>query len=55
MAAMSADTVLVKIDFSNAFNCLRRDRMLKTVADHMPDLYRFCCCLLYTSPSPRDS
>jgi len=42
MAAMSADTVLVKIDFSNAFNCLRRDRMLKTVADHMPDLYRFC-------------
>ena len=42
MATMSDDTVLVKLDFSNAFNSLHRDRLLKTVADRMPSLYRFC-------------
>ena len=42
MATMSDDSVLVKLDFSNAFNCLHRDRMLKTVADQMPCIYRFC-------------
>ncbi len=42
MATMPDDSVLVKLDFSNAFNCLRRDRMLKTIADQMPGLYRFC-------------
>jgi len=42
MATMSDDMVLVKLDFSNAFNSLRRDRLLKNVADRMPSLYRFC-------------
>ena len=42
MAAMPDDSVLVKLDFSNAFNCLRRDRMLKTIADQIRGLYRFC-------------
>ena len=42
MATMTDDSVLVKLDFSNAFNCLRRDCMLKTVADQLPGLYRFC-------------
>ena len=42
MATMSDDSVLVKLDFSNALNCLHRDRMLKTVADQMPCIYRFC-------------
>jgi len=39
---MSDDTVLVKLDFSNAFNSLHRDRMLKTVPVRMPSLYQFC-------------
>ena len=42
MAKMSSDDVVVKLDFSNAFNCLRRDVMLKSVADELPCLYRFC-------------
>jgi len=33
---------MVKLDFSNAFNSLRRDAMLKAVADKVPDLYAFC-------------
>jgi hypothetical protein len=36
------DVVVVKVDFSNAFNCVRRDVMLQTVADELPCLYRFC-------------
>ena len=42
LTSMPNDSVLVKLDFSNAFNCLRRDRILKTIADQMPGLYRFC-------------
>ena len=42
MVKMSADEVIVKLDFSNAFNCLRRDIMLKTVAEELPSIYRFC-------------
>ncbi|HSN24572.1 MAG TPA: reverse transcriptase domain-containing protein, partial [Methylomicrobium sp.] len=42
MAEMSSGEVVVKLDFSNAFNCLRRDVMLKSVADELPFLYRFC-------------
>jgi len=42
MATMSDDSVLVKLAFINTFNCLHRDRMLKTIADQMPCIYRFC-------------
>ena len=41
-ASMAVDQVLVKLDFSNAFNSLRRDVMLQTVAEKLPGLYRFC-------------
>lgn len=41
-ASMADDQVLVKLDFSNAFNSLRRDVMLQTIADELPGLYRFC-------------
>jgi hypothetical protein len=30
---MTVDDVVVKLDFTNAFNCVRRDVMLQTVAD----------------------
>jgi len=42
MASMSDDEMLVKLDFSNAFNNVRRDVMLKTVAAELPELYKFC-------------
>lgn len=35
------DHVFVKLDFTNAFNSVRRDRILQTVADKIPELYRF--------------
>ena len=33
--------VFVKLDFTNAFNSVRRDAILTTVAEKMPELYRF--------------
>jgi Reverse transcriptase (RNA-dependent DNA polymerase) len=39
---MHDDFVAVKIDFSNAFNCTRRDSVLVVVADIVPEIYRFC-------------
>jgi hypothetical protein len=38
---MPDDSVAVKIDFSNAFNCIRRDSVLAAVADAVPEIYRF--------------
>jgi len=32
--------VIVKLDFSNAFNCIRRDLILDRVALHIPEIYR---------------
>ena len=36
------DKVMVKLDFKNAFNCIRRDRMLEAVAELAPEIYAFC-------------
>jgi hypothetical protein len=47
---MPDDFVVVKLDFSNAFNCIRRDVMLQAVADQLPHLYKFCH-LAYSQPS----
>jgi len=32
---------LLKLDFSNAFNTLQRDKILRTVAQEIPELYPF--------------
>ena len=38
---MDADRAFVKVDFSNAFNSVRRDVILEAVAFHRPDLLGF--------------
>ena len=38
---MVTGNVLLKLDVSNAFNTLRRDKMLSAVKDVAPDLFRF--------------
>ena len=45
-----ADQLLLKLDFKNAFNCLRRDKMLDAVSQSIPDLYPFVH-LAYERPS----
>ena len=35
--------VMLKLDFSNAFNTLRRDSILEAVLDKAPMIYNFCC------------
>jgi len=37
---LSSNHVIVKLDFSNAFNCIRRDLILDAVAAKTPELYR---------------
>ena len=34
-------SVLVKLDFKNAFNSIRRDKMLEAVKQHIPELFPF--------------
>ena len=38
---LSDGNVLVKLDFVNAFNTVRRDTVLDTVADKAPEIYKF--------------
>ena len=42
LQSMPSNFVVAKIDFSNAFNSLRRDAMLQAVYDSIPELYSFC-------------
>ena len=41
---------LLKLDFMNAFNCLRRDKILSAVKDSAPELFKFVFSA-YSSPS----
>jgi len=40
--ASAGDSVLVKLDFRNAFNTVRRDCILETVRDKVPEIFNFC-------------
>jgi len=44
------DHIVVKLDFSNAFNSLHRFDMLSTVHSRIPDFYSYCCSA-YSQPS----
>ena len=41
LASMEPACILVKLDFTNAFNTIRRDAVLEAVARHVPDLLPF--------------
>ena len=47
---MPSQSVLVKLDFTNAFNSLHREEILNRVATMAPELYKFVC-LSYAAPS----
>ena len=47
---MPQDHLLLKLDFRNAFNSLRRDKMLEAVQQYIPDLSSFMYSA-YASPS----
>ena len=42
LESMPADEVIVKLDFSNAFNTISRAAVLYAVSNQIPELYRFC-------------
>ena len=42
LEALPADHVLVKLDFSTAFNCIHRREMFLSVYNRIPELYAFC-------------
>ena len=39
---LSIDSAVVKLHFSNAFNTLRRDAMLNSGSENLPEVYQFC-------------
>ena len=39
---MDEDQIFVKLDFANAFDCLRRAHMRETVRNIIPEIYYFC-------------
>ena len=47
---MPDENVLVKLDFTNAFNTVRRDLIFISTADKTPELYRFVHASLACSP-----
>ena len=50
LEALPADHVVVKLDFSYAFNSLHRSDMLLAVQSRIPDLYAYCYSA-YSQPS----
>ena len=50
VGALPSDNILVKLDFTNAFNCIRRDRMLEATAVHLPELLSYVSSV-YSLPS----
>jgi len=50
LQAMSDNEVVVKLDFSNAFNSLHRSDMLQAVRDRIPELLLYCYSS-YAQPS----
>jgi len=50
LSFMSSDKAIVKIDFSNAFNNMRRDSKLEAVGEHILQLLPFVISA-YASPS----
>ena len=42
LKALPENWVMAKLDFSNAFNCVRRDAMLNAVFEHIPGIYNYC-------------
>ena len=50
VAGRGVEKAFIKLDFSNAFNSVRRDSVLEAVALHRPDLRDFVCSS-YGSPS----
>ena len=39
---LSPSKVLMKLDIKNAFNSIRRDKILEAVRVHIPQLYHWC-------------
>ena len=50
LQTLPPDHIMVKLDFTNAFNSLHRSDMLLSISDHLPELYAFCLSS-YAQPS----
>ena len=48
---LPAGQAIVKFDFFNAFNIIRRDLLLDTMAKNMPELYRFTLATYFCEPT----
>ena len=42
LGSLQPGSVIAKLNFSNAFNCLHRDSMLEAVSQQIPEIYNYC-------------
>jgi len=42
LGSLQPGSVIAKLDFSNAFNCLHRDSMLEAVSQQISEIYNYC-------------
>jgi len=50
LGSLQPGSVIAKLNFSNAFNCLHRDSMLKAVFQQIPEIYNYA--IQHTSITP---
>ena len=41
LGELNPEKAVLKLDFSNAFNTIRRDKMMGAISEHVPELYPF--------------
>jgi len=42
LGSLEPGSVIAKLNFSNAFNCLHCDSMLEAVSQQIPEIYNYC-------------
>lgn len=50
LSSMPRDNIIVKLDFANAFNTVRRDAMLSAVSELVPEIFPFCSSVYQVVP-----
>ena len=53
VACLSQDQVFLKLDFKNAFNSVRRDKVLQSARQHIPEVFPLCVLMLFHPFNPQ--
>ena len=48
LGELPPDYAMVKLDFKNALNSIRRDKVIEAALEHLPELYHYILCCYFT-------